>query len=304
MGFRSFVRRLNDPNSVTNGIVSTVLVTALAYVEPRKLTPGKRLAYRGAIAALSAWTVWSGLRPREADGGEADPAGPIGRAALTTGAAGAVLGLSEVSEAIDGRLHDGLVRAGARRPRLWMAGGEAVLAIAGWWAGRAGERALENSDLQYSGSDDPIDGTQRELPGDVRILLERILTVSDAHGSSELRAQLASARLLVFGDEQDEVPCAQLETDPELPRAVPGTAMFPVIGRFRALNDRTFELRVFVENGRLERLEISEAADWTPEELESWWSEGRSTDEITAWPSVESVEFLVETADGYRPLAV
>lgn len=131
-----WIDRLNDSRSVTHGVVSTGVVAGLALIEPRRLTTGRRLAYRGVIAAATAWMVWAGLRPRAG----IDPFGQRRRAAAAAGAAGAALGLARAGEALDARVHDRLARAGARRPRLWIVIGEAAIAAAGWWASRAADR--------------------------------------------------------------------------------------------------------------------------------------------------------------------
>src|SRR5699024_2920497 len=73
------------------------------------------------------------LRPINED---FDLIGPVGRAAITTGSAGAAFGFTEVGEALDARLHDKIKRAGARRPRLWLAAGEGAVAATAWWLGR------------------------------------------------------------------------------------------------------------------------------------------------------------------------
>ncbi|GAA4195758.1 hypothetical protein GCM10022219_21340 [Microbacterium oryzae] len=133
--------QLNDVNSVANGLVSTAATAGLTLIDPRKLTAGRRAAYRGAIAALTAWVAWTALR-------EDDVAvSPGARVGITTGAAGAVLGFAELGEALDARMHDGLVRAGAARPRLWLAAAAAVLSLVSWWGGRtAGRRQAGTRD--------------------------------------------------------------------------------------------------------------------------------------------------------------
>lgn len=296
MGVRGFARRLNDPGSVAHGVVSTGLVAGLALIEPRKLTTGRRLAYRGAVAAVTAWTVWASLRPGSSS--EADPLGPVARAAVTTGAAGATLGVAEVGEAIDARLHDGLARAGARRPRLWLAAAEAAVSAAAWWAGRLGDRMdVDDADTWEEPTQFVVD-----LPEDVRALAALLLSATDECGAPELRAQLDGARLVSYDKGRVETGFAQFDTPEGLPRAVPGDATFPVIGRFRALEDRTFDVRLVIENGRLDSIHIREGADWTPAEQEAWDDAGHDITDLGAWPSPEQIDLLVETPAGYQVL--
>lgn len=305
MGLRRFLRPLNDPNSVTNGVVTTALTAALALVDPRRLTPGRRLAYRGSVAALAGWVVWIGLRPRDP---AEDEIGPIGRAALTTGAAGAVLGMSEATEQLDARMHDGLARAGASRPRLWLAAGEALVAFGAWWAGRSGDRALERWETAYSASFEPLEQGAVEIPSGIRALAERLLGQGETQGAPQLRAQLAAAELLryVDGSELASGPCqpptAEFSIPETLPLAVPGTAVFPVIGRFRGIDGRTFDVRLHIERGRLDVLSITEGDDWSEAELEDWIDAGRSPGDLREWPEPEALQLFVETEGGYAPV--
>ncbi|MDN3310391.1 hypothetical protein QWJ90_05575 [Microbacterium oryzae] len=126
--------QLNDVNSVANGLVSTALTAGLTLIDPRRLTVGRRAAYRGVVAVLTAWVTWTALRSDEVT------VPPAARAGIVTGAAGAVLGFAELGEALDARLHDGLARAGAARPRLWLAAAAAVLSLVSWWGGRTADR--------------------------------------------------------------------------------------------------------------------------------------------------------------------
>ncbi|MFV0452641.1 MAG: hypothetical protein ACK5LS_10450 [Propioniciclava sp.] len=138
MDVQRLVDQVNDPHSVAHGVVSSTLAAGLALIEPRRLTTGGRLAYRGAWAALSVWMVGASLRPD--DDADLDLLGPVRRAALAVAAGGMTLGLSEAGEAVDGRLHDLLVRAGAGRPRVWLAAAEAAFSMATWWMHRRENR--------------------------------------------------------------------------------------------------------------------------------------------------------------------
>lgn len=293
MGFRATVRRLNDANSVTHGVVTTVLTAGLAAIEPRRLTTGRRVAYRSAIAALTAWTVWASLRPAD----EPDLLGPIGRGAVATGAGGTAFGLAEAGEALDARLHDGLVRAGARRPRLWLVAGQALLSLGSWWVGRQGTRA----DSERTEDAEPADHV--ELTAELRALAELLLSATDDHGAPALRAQLVDARLVRDDPEEAFWPWLSLETPTEGPRAVPGTATFPVLGRYRTLDDRSFDVRLRVEGGRIDGLHIDEGDDWTDEQRTRWDEADLDLSALGSWPTADALELFIETPDGYRSAA-
>lgn len=128
----TFFARLGDSRSVAHGAVSTGALTALAFVNPRTLTPGKRLAYRATLAGLSAWTVWTSFRQRPNE----VPVAPEVRVAVTTVAAGTVMGVAEVGEMLDAAVHDGLVKRGVKKPRLWLATATAVLGVLTWYLER------------------------------------------------------------------------------------------------------------------------------------------------------------------------
>ncbi|MFV4914951.1 hypothetical protein PFZ49_15845, partial [Microbacterium lacticum] len=113
---------------------------------------------------------------------------------------------------------------------------------------------------------------------------------------------LAGARVVSFGDGALDISFAQFDTPKGLPRAVPGDATFPAIGGFRALGNRTFDIRIFVEDGRLESIRIDEGADWSDEARDSWNNTGRDLSELMGWPAPGDIELLIETATGYKPV--
>ncbi|WP_101846035.1 hypothetical protein [Zhihengliuella sp. ISTPL4] len=293
MGFRTTIRRLNDANSITHGVVATALTAGLAAVEPRRLTTGRRVVYRSAIAALTAWTVWASLRPAD----EPDFLGPIGRGAVAAGAGGTAFGLAEAGEALDARLRDGLGRAGARRPRLWLVAGQAILSLGSWWVGRQSARVSAAEDSEDAATADLV-----EIPTELRALAELLLSATDDHGAPALRAQLAEARLVRDAPEEPFWPWVSMETASEGPRAVPGTATFPVLGRFRALDDRTFDVRLRVEGGRIDGLHVDEGADWTADERARWDEAERDLSALGVWPTADAIDLFIETPDGYRSM--
>lgn len=134
----TFISQLGDSRSAEHGAVSTAALAALALINPRKLTPGKRFVYRTTLAGLTAWTVWASFRPRPHD----VPILPEVRVGITTAAAGTVMGAAELGEMLDGKLHDGLVKRGVKRPRAWLAVATATLGVATWYLDRKNDEPL------------------------------------------------------------------------------------------------------------------------------------------------------------------
>lgn len=193
----------------------------------------------------------------------------------------------------------GLARVGARRPRLWLAAGEAAFSILSWWPGRIGDRRTSDTVDEY---EEAVE-TLVDLPDEIRALAACVLSMTDAYGAPELRAQLAQAQLIRFDDEDAPFwPGAQVNVPETLPRAVPGNATFPIRSRFRALGIRTFDVRLIVEDGRLASVTVEEGANWTPEAWESWNDSDRTIGELGSWPVPHDVELLVETRDGPAPV--
>ncbi|MGZ0710595.1 hypothetical protein ACWPKO_19890 (plasmid) [Coraliomargarita sp. W4R53] len=288
------IARLNDSRSVVHGVTAASLMSALTLVEPRRLSVGRRLAYRCAIAALTAWGVWAQLRTED-DGTFA----PATRAGITIGAAGAALGIAEAGEAMDGRLSDGLVRAGARRPRMILAAASAVVSLGSWWWG-----TRQTIDASSGDFDEELIEEFVDVPDEVRALVSHFLAASEEFGAPELRAQLAEARASIYvGEDEDAFwPGIGFSVRADLPLAVPGDATFPVIGRYRALDSRTFDVYLVIAEGRIGTLAISESRDWTPEEMESWMDAGRGINELQRWPELSELELLIETPAGFRAL--
>lgn len=299
MRVRELLNQLGDPNSVAHGVVSTVATTGLALIDPRRLSVGGRLAYRSAAAVLGAWTTWAGLRPT----GGVDPLGRVGRVAGAVGAAGAVMGVAEASEAVDARLHDSLVRAGATRPRLWLAGGQAALSVLAWWGGRAADRRSEaEAEAEALHRDEHVE-ILVPLPEDLRYVIERVLSSTEDHSAAALRTQVPAVRVAEPSDDDDFWPHESLITDLDVARVVPASSTFPVLGRFRALGDRTFDVRLGIDDGRLSGLWVQEGGDWTPGERESWENDDRELSDLRTWPNAADLELFIETPEGHRPIS-
>ena len=294
MNLQDALDRVNNPSTFAHGLVSTSLYAGLSLVEPRRLTVGQRFAFRTAVAAASAWSTWVGTRSVE----EFDAIGPLGRVWVTAGAAGLVMGLSEVGEALDARLHDGLIRRGVRRPRLCVAAGTAALSLGAFWAGQGESGHLVESEDDVVESGEALSA----VPENVRELVEAILASTDEYGAPQLRMHLSAAQLVSYDEEAGEAefwPFVQFRVPESLPRAVPGNATFPFVGRFRGMDDRTFDVRVAVENGYLDSVVVEEADDWSLEEWHAWNEDERTVGDLHAWPAPKSIRVLSEDDDDY-----
>ncbi|MFT3944207.1 MAG: hypothetical protein QM705_10370 [Ancrocorticia sp.] len=301
LGMPLNISRLNDPNSLENGLVLTAATSALTLVDPRRIGVGGRIAYRGALAGITGWTMWTAVRA------EHDLLMPFSaKIGVVTSGVGLVLAFTEAGEALDGKLHDALVRAGVRRPRLAMAAASAILGFAAWWEGRH-----ESQPFVELVGDDVVDGEGEtyaedetvDLPEDVHALVAALLEKTDAYGAPELREQLTQARALLSNGEIEDAfyPGIGFEVPRELPRAVPGDCAFPVIGRYRPIDGRTFDVRLSTQMGRLSSLYIYTGSDWSDEENFEWDMSGRSLQEIPDWPTPDELEFLIETPNGLIP---
>ena len=309
MELRGILRELNNPNSVIHGVVSTAAVTGLALVEPRKLTTGRRLAYRSAIAGLTAWVMHASLRPVNED--DFDIVGPVGRAAITTGTAGAVFGIAEVGEKLDARLHDSIKRAGVRHPRLWMATGEGAVSAATWFLGRRFDNGgISFEDIFNEAFEEAMEEEERvapnrtlhEVPENLRAIISAMLEATDEFGAPQLREQLAAASVYHWNGAEPDFNSAQFHVPNHIPRLVPGNYRFPVIGRFTALGDLTFTIQFFVDDGYLGSVHIEDSGDWTQEQLDRWEEICEDVPERDIIPSPDKVELLIETNSGYQPV--
>ncbi len=291
-----FFVRLNDPHTVENAVGLTGATAGLTLIDPRRLSVGGRIAYRAALGAITGWATWTAVRTEHEY--LMPTAAKIG---VTAGAVGVVLALCEASEALDARIHDALASSGVRRPRLAMAGATAALGVGSWWLARR----VDNEFPDFEPDDDPATPETVPVPEEVRALVSAILEKTESFGARELRAQLAQAGAIAYmGEREDEFyPGIGFEVPEKLPHAVPANATFPVIGRYRPLDGRTFDVRLFVSEGRLASLDVFHSAEWSEDEIFEWEMSGRSVQDLPGWPSPDELAFLIETPEGLAALA-
>lgn len=292
---RDLLAALTDSRSAAFAAASSGASAALTLVDPRTLSASGRLGYRVLNAALGAGAVWA------ATGADDDLVPRPLRAGLTVGAAGVVLGAAEVGEALDARIHDALRGAGVTRPRAAMAFGVGAVSLASWWADRRTAQGDQEGDVEREDDDEDL---LVALPHAVRALAEGLLAHTDDFGAPALRAQLAAARAEPYeGPVPDGFwPGIGFHVPTDLPLAVPGDANFPVIGRYRALSGRTFDVYLTLTDGRLTTLSVGEGRDWSPDDHIAWMAAGRGVFELPGWPSPAELTYLVETPEGLRPV--
>jgi hypothetical protein len=279
MTLRTRARRLTDPRSLENGLASSAAMGALTLIDPVRLSPGGRLAYRGAMAALAAAGVAIELNAEDDD----LVLDPTSRVVITVGAAGLILALAEVSENWDARLYRYLSERGVSAPRVLMAAAAAAFSLASFELGRLVPRPRS-----FDGGEDQV---LRPVPAEVRALVLGMLDATEGFGANELRAQLETAQV--------EAPTAGFSSvvdfvvPTEAQRAVPHDFTFPVKAHFRT--DRGEEVRALlvVQDGLLDTLFLdSVAGEGDPEE-----DFLVDLDDAGRWPALHEVTFVLDSAN-------
>ena len=291
MAVPPFLRRFGEPGRPEQAVLTAVVLGAAALINPAKLGPGRRAAYRVGLAAITAIDLFRGI-PRET--------GPVNRVALTAGAAGTVLGLAELGESIDAKAHGALVRRGVRRPRTVLALATVALSLLSDLPNlREARREAARDSAANADSEAEAFG---ELPEGARSLITGMLDFSADRGSAALRAQLAEAREQLWDGSSGAY--SEIDIDlphPEaLPRVVPHSHVFPVIARFDdPESGQPREVRLDIEEGRLSRLRIEEADDAGSEDTgpdPDWDAEAHERGLWpSAWPARAEVTFSLES---------
>ncbi|MGW9550992.1 hypothetical protein ACWG8W_08055 [Citricoccus zhacaiensis] len=275
----------------------------LTLVEPRGLGLGAKAAYRITTAAVTgAYTAATmpagttvGMPARYTDGpsGQFIPLGTIGRGSAALAAGGLALGLADPLEALDARITGWLTERGVRRPRWWMAGIGMAMVAAGWASDRAEARALQRA---LQGADEYTDdGGHGPVDPAVAAVLDALLQPG-IPGAEALRIQLATVEQQGTAGQQDAefMTDAFLVAHPDTPRVTPRTQVWPVKARFQR-GDAQFEIELQIHEGRLESLAIVLAEEvYCPE---SEVDQDEAIDSLTAWPMIEELELVTETAD-------
>jgi hypothetical protein len=284
---------LGDPTSATHVAVVSVAAALLAFPNPANRGVAGRLGLRVGGAALSGLVAWAALRELQDDFFRR----PL-RAGFTAAAVGSALAVAEASDALDARLHRGLVRRGVGHPRLVLALASGATTALSFLPGRKDDASL------VPDSEEPEEEVTVAVPAEVRALTEALLAASDQWGAQHLRAQLAAAKAIQYIGEAEEAfyPGIGFSVPADLPRAVPHNTRFSVVGRYYPLNGRSADVTLTISDGRIDSLSIGTGDDWTIDEEIAWMDEGGSVQDISQWPAPHELTFFVETEHGLRPL--
>lgn len=299
MAVPQILRRFIAPGYPERAVLYSVVLGAAALIDPATLTPGKRAAYRLGLAGITAATV-AGDTPRHA--------GPVTRSALATAAGGAALGLSEASEALDGKMQRSLVKRGVRKPRLVFAAVTVALAISAELpaliAARRSARACSTAaaGTAVPGSS-PGKGTDTNseispmtyaaLPEGARAIITGMLDFSADPGSEALRTQLTLAQETIWGGVSGLYDLIEIDVEDaaSLPRAVPHRQHFPVSASFQhPERGASVVARLEIEDGLLARLHIE------AEDPAVGLTLGSGSLWPKRWPAIAEMHFAVESA--------
>ena len=256
-------------------------IGGLSLIEPRRLGPWSRAAYRLGVAGAS------GLLAADT-ASEEDVLLSRGLDGVLVGAA--TLGLMDLAEHLDARIVDAMSRRGISRPRLALAALGAAGTVAMYALGA-------RRDAPESGAEHEDDVEERELPVPARDLVAVLLGAAgegaDLPGAAALRAQLAQARAHGPSEETGEV---WLDVPETAERAVPRYQTWPVRGSFTQQGHR-FEAELQIDDGLLSMLTVLPAAG---EGKDAGEREDAALEHLTspgfALPAPSEVEMLRETA--------
>lgn len=278
-----------DPERIEYGVASSIVVGALSLVDPARLGPGPRLAFRAVTAVITGGLTFLELKRTEALHDEI-----LVRAAAAVGVAGTVFGLSDVSEKIDARITSGLRKAGVRRPRLLLAVASTLTSIAAF---RSSDRVGSPWQSPYEWRADPRDDRDdaprhADVDPAVRDLVDGILSETTAYSAEDLRRQWATAQAEYWPTEDTAVFDGQvvISVDEATPRVVPYDFTFPVRAQFRTPSGILAEASVVVSGGRLRAVVITVADDAEPVDFDE-----DPLDDLTGWPAVAEVIFVADT---------
>lgn len=242
--------RFTDPASPAFGATSALAFGALSLVEPARLPPARRAAYRAALAATTAW--WTAVTT--------DPERTVhvpGNVVAGAAAGGACWALADFSETLDARLMDRLHAAGVEHPRRWTAGIAAAAVLAACAVDRYTQRQVSDQLPEESPRTRPLAPT-------VRTVIRGILQAVEMPGSAELLAQLEAARERYLPQEHSDIDgengiatLIELDIPDQLARVVPHTQTYPVHARFPAPDGTPLQITLYIEHGQLAHTTIN-----------------------------------------------
>ncbi|MEE6281168.1 hypothetical protein [Georgenia sunbinii] len=278
------------PDRLTVDLGVAAATGALTLVDPARLGPLGRFAFRSSEAAVVGGMTWFGLKQSKDLEWQ-----PELRVAVTSGVVAVTYAFAELSEVFDAAVVRQLRRRGVRRPRV-------AMAVAGVGLALTMSLLERRADARTAAADDDGDADEaivRELPQQVRDIVAAILEQTEDHDSLRLRAQLAVAGEEVWGDDDGFGRMLELAVPDDVPLAVPHTFTFPVSGRFLSSRGVPCAVQLLVDGGRLSAVVIDVASDEWDAIADDWDDAGGDPDplgDIDGWPAHQELRFVQETA--------
>lgn len=277
--------RFTDPVSPVFGASSAAAFGALSLIDPSRLSPTRRRAYRAGVAATTAW--WAGVTT-DRNRTTLVPANVVAGAA----AGSAVLALSDASENLDARIVGRLETAGVRHPRRWLAAASVASVLVGYTVDRAAARteaqALEvGEDLVRT----------RALTPAVREAVHGILQATDTADARVLLGQLAVAQESFFDDGVEGFSATvEFRVPDDVVRVVPHQQTYPVRARYQAPDGTQLQISLQLLEGKLSHLTIDFAED-------AYFEDESAIDVVEElvdqWPDPTDLRYLREGPDGH-----
>lgn len=268
--------RFADPTSPVFASASTAAFGALSLVNPARLTPRRRQAYRAALATTTGlWTAVTTDRERTL----------LIPAHLVAGvfAGGAAWALADASEALDHRLITRMQTAGMHHPRRWLAAISAASVLASFAADRAASQTEEEVWLEDLMRTRPVTPQVQEV-------VRAILQVPGAPDAPELLAHLELAQESYFVDGEDQfATMVEFVVPDEVLRVVPHTQLYPIQARFHAPNGIELQVSLQIHEGKLANLEVETVGEEDTDPV----------DEILdRWPDPTELRYVRDSTDG------
>ena len=272
-----------DPVSPVFGASSAAAFGALSLIDPSRLSPARRRAYRAGVAATTAW--WAGVTT---DRTALVPANVV--AGVAAGAA--ALALADASEALDARIVSRLETAGVRHPRRWLAAASVAGVLVGYTVDRAAARA-EAQALEVG--EESV--RTRALTPAVREVARGILQATDTAEARVLLGQLAVAQESFFDDGVEGFSATvEFRVPEDVVRVVPHQQTYPVRALCQAPDGTQLQISLQLLEGKLSHLAI-DFADEAHYEDESAIDVVEEL--LDQWPDPADLRYVREGPDGH-----
>lgn len=275
--------RFTNPVSPVFGASSAAAFGALSLIDPSRLGPARRRAYRAGVAATTAW--WAGVTT---DRAALVPANVV--AGALSGVA--VLALSDASEKLDARIMRRLEAAGVRHPRRWVAAASVASVLVGYTVDRAKARAEAQA---LEAGEDLV--RTRALTPDVREVVRGILQATDSADAQVLLGQLAVAQESFFNDDLEGFSATvEFQVPEDVVRVVPHHQTYPVQARCQAPDGTQLQISLQVMEGKLSHLAIDVAEE---DHFEDENAIDVVEELIGQWPAPSDLRYVREGPDGH-----